>query len=126
MSARDIIVRPLVTEKTMKLQDSFNKVTFEVAKNANKVSVAQAIKEIYNIKVEGVNIVNVHPKKKRMGRYEGTTSAYKKAIVTLPEGASIARNKRINYRRNSLSPENCERKVKENGNRKIQAYQCRT
>ena len=45
MSARDIIVRPLVTEKTMKLQDSFNKVTFEVAKNANKVSVAQAIKE---------------------------------------------------------------------------------
>ena len=89
MSARDIIVRPLVTEKTMKLQDSFNKVTFEVAKNANKVSVAQAIKEIYNIKVEGVNIVNVHPKKKRMGRYEGTTSAYKKAIVTLPEGASI-------------------------------------
>ena len=73
----------------MKLQDSFNKVTFEVAKNANKVSVAQAIKEIYNIKVEGVNIVNVHPKKKRMGRYEGTTSAYKKAIVTLPEGASI-------------------------------------
>ena len=89
MSARDIIVRPLVTEKTMKLHDSFNKVTFEVAKNANKVSVAQAIKEIYNIKVEGVNIVNVHPKKKRMGRYEGTTSAYKKAIVTLPEGASI-------------------------------------
>ena len=84
MSARDIIVRPLVTEKTMKLQ-----VTFEVAKNANKVSVAQAIKEIYNIKVEGVNIVNVHPEKKRMGRYEGTTSAYKKAIVTLPEGATI-------------------------------------
>ena len=102
MSARDIIVRPLVTEKTMKLQDSFNKVTFEVAKNANKVSVAQAIKEIYNIKVEGVNIVNVQ------------------------SISSIARNKRINYRRNSLSPENCERKVKENGNRKIQAYQCRT
>ncbi len=89
MSARDIIVRPIVTEKTMRLTSDENKVTFVVAKDANKVSVAQAIKEIYNVKVEKVNIVNVHPKTKRVGRYEGKTNAYKKAIVTLPAGESI-------------------------------------
>jgi large subunit ribosomal protein L23 len=89
MSARDIIIRPIVTEKTMKLSSDENKVTFMVAKNANKVSVAQAIKEIYNIKAEKVNIVNVHPKTRRVGRYEGKTNAYKKAIVKLPAGESI-------------------------------------
>ena len=88
MSARDIIIRPVVTEKTMKLADE-NKVTFEVSKNANKISVAQAINEIYGIKPEKINIVNVHPKKKRMGRFVGKTNAVKKAIVTLPEGQTI-------------------------------------
>ena len=89
MSARDIIIRPIITEKTMKMSDGENKVAFVVAKDANKVSVAQAIKEIYNIKVEKVNIVNVHPKTKRVGRYVGKTNAYKKAIVKLPEGQTI-------------------------------------
>ena len=89
MSARDIIIRPIVTEKTMKLQSDENKITFMVAKNANKISVAQAIKEIYNIKAEKVNIVNVHPKTKRLGKYVGKTNAVRKAIVKLPEGQSI-------------------------------------
>ena len=89
MSARDIIIRPVVTEKSMKVSAENNCLTFIVSKDANKVSVAQAIKEIYNIKVEKVNIVNVHPKKKRVGKYEGMTNAFKKAIVKLPEGQSI-------------------------------------
>lgn len=89
MSARDIIIRPIVTEKTMKMSSDENKIAFVVAKGANKVSVAQAVKEIYGITAEKVNIVNVHPKTKRVGRYEGKTNAYKKAIVKLPEGASI-------------------------------------
>lgn len=88
MSARDIIIRPIVTEKTMKLSDE-NKITFEVSKNANKISVAQAVREIYNIKPEKVNIVNVHSKKKRMGRFLGKTRSVKKAIVTLPAGQTI-------------------------------------
>ncbi len=88
MSARDIIVRPIVTEKTMKMSAE-NKYTFEVAKSANKSSVAQAIKEIYDVKPVSVSIVNVHPKKKRVGRFEGMTRAVKKAIVKLPEGAEI-------------------------------------
>ena len=89
MSARDIIVKPIVTEKSNKLQANENKVTFVVAKNANKSAIKQAIQEIYNIKPVAVNTVNVHPKMRRVGRYSGMTNAYKKAIVTLPEGASI-------------------------------------
>ena len=89
MSARDIIVKPIVTEKSNKLQANENKVTFVVAKNANKSAIKQAIQEIYNIKPVTVNTVNVHPKKKRVGRFTGMTSAYKKAVVTLPEGSSI-------------------------------------
>ena len=69
MSARDIIIRPIITEKSMRQNSEDNKITFEVAKDANKTAVAQALQEIYNIKPEKVNIVNVRPKTKRMGRY---------------------------------------------------------
>lgn len=89
MSARDIIVRPIITEKTTNAAEKNNVVTFEVAKNANKVAIALAIKEIYNVKPVSVNTVNVHPKKRRVGRYEGMTRAYKKAYVKLAEGDSI-------------------------------------
>ncbi len=88
-NARDIIVRPLITEKTMKMQDADNKVTFEVARHANKTQVRIAIEEIFNVKVEKVNIVNVRPKTKRVGKYEGTTSAVRKAIVKLAAGHKI-------------------------------------
>ena len=89
MSARDIIIRPIITEKSMRQNSEDNKITFEVAKGANKTAVAQAIQEIYNIKPEKVNIVNVRPKTKRMGRYVGKTNAVRKAVVTLPEGQNI-------------------------------------
>lgn len=89
MSARDIIIRPIVTEKTTKISSENNTVTFEVAKNANKTAIAQAINEIYHVKPVSVNTVNVHPKKRRVGRYEGMTRAYKKAYVKLAEGDSI-------------------------------------
>ena len=88
-NARDIIIRPIITEKTMKYMDADNKVTFEVAKGTNKTQVKLAIQEIFNVKVEKVNIVNVHPKTKRMGKYIGRTNAVRKAIVKLAEGNSI-------------------------------------
>ncbi|MDY4681318.1 MULTISPECIES: 50S ribosomal protein L23 [Erysipelotrichaceae] len=90
MNARDVIIRPIVTEKSMKLNDQDNKITFEVAKGANKTQVAMAVKEIYNITPVKVNIVNVRPKTKRMGRYVGKTNAVRKAIVKLPEGQDIS------------------------------------
>ncbi len=89
MSARDIIIRPIITEKTMRQNSEDNMITFEVAKGANKTAVAQAIQEIYGIKPEKVNVVNVRPKTKRMGRYVGKTNAVRKAIVKLPEGQDI-------------------------------------
>lgn len=86
---RDVIIRPIITEKSMKLMAEDNKVTFEVAKGTNKVEVRQAIEAIFNVKVVKVNMLNTKPKAKRMGRYEGTTSAVHKAIVKLAEGQSI-------------------------------------
>ncbi len=90
MSARDIIIRPIITEKSMRQNSEDNKITFEVAKGANKTAVAQAVQEIYGIKPESVNVVNVRPKTKRMGRYVGKTNAVRKAIVKLPEGQDIS------------------------------------
>lgn len=89
MSARDIIIRPIITEKSMRQNSEENKITFEVAKGTNKTAVALAIEEIYGIKPLQVNIVNVRPKTKRMGRYVGKTNAVRKAIVKLPEGQDI-------------------------------------
>ena len=90
MNARDIIIRPIITEKSMRDNAADNKIYFEVKKGANKTQVAQAIKEIYNITPEKVNIVNVHPKTKRVGMYQGKTNAVRKAIVKLPAGQDIS------------------------------------
>ena len=86
---KDIIIRPIITEKTMKYMDADNKVTFEVAKGANKVLVAQAVESIFGVDVEKVNIVNVKPKTKRMGRYVGKTKAIRKAYVKIKAGQDI-------------------------------------
>lgn len=86
---RDIIFRPVVTEKTIALQEADNKVTFEVDSKANKVEIKQAIEEIFDVKIEKINVVNVKSKPKRMGQYEGRTRAFKKAIVKLAEGSHI-------------------------------------
>ena len=88
-NARDIIIRPLVTEKTIKSEENENTVVFEVAKGTNKIAVRQAIEEIFGVKVDSVNIVNVKPRTKRMGRYVGKTKAVKKAYIKLKEGYSI-------------------------------------
>ena len=81
--AFDIIQGPIITEKTMALKENFNKYTFKVAKSANKVEIKNAIEQIFKVKVESVNTINVLPKRKRVGKYEGYTAAYKKAIVKL-------------------------------------------
>lgn len=86
---RDIIVKPIITEKTIAMQDQDNKVTFEVRKGANKVEIRQAIEEIFDVKVEKVNIVNTKPKPKRMGEHQGKTRSIRKAIIKLAEGSNI-------------------------------------
>ena len=82
MVAHDIIVRPILSEKSY-ADIATKKYTFEVAKSANKTQVKKAIEEIFKVKVESVNISNVYGKIKRQGRHEGLTGSYKKAIVQL-------------------------------------------
>ena len=88
MEARDIIIRPLITEKSTTLMAE-GKYVFEVAKAANKIEIAKAISQIFNVKVVSVNTVNVEGKVKRMGRSVGKRSDYKKAIVKLAAGETI-------------------------------------
>lgn len=86
---KDIILAPVVTEKTAGITADGNKVVFKVAKDANKVQIRQAVEEAFNVKVSNINTMNVRPKKKRVGRYTGATKAYKKAIITLAEGSKL-------------------------------------
>ena len=88
-NARDIIIRPIITEKTMKLMDAENKITFAVAKGSNKTQIRLAVEEIFGVKVEKVNVLNTKTKTKRVGKYVGKTSAVRKAVVKLPEGQDI-------------------------------------
>lgn len=87
--AYDIIQGPIITEKTMALKESDNKYTFKVAKSANKVEIKNAIEQIFNVKVESVNTINVLPKRKKVGKYEGFVPAYKKAICKLAKDNKI-------------------------------------
>ena len=89
MKERDIIKAPIITEKSASLAQDKNTITFSVSTKANKTEIKEAIEKIFDVKVESVNTLNVKPKKKRVGRYTGTTTSYKKAYVTLAEGSTI-------------------------------------
>lgn len=88
MDARDIIKRPIITEKSTDLMAQ-NKYTFEVDMRATKPQIKAAVEEIFGVKVEKVNTARVRGKLRRMGRHEGYTSDWKKAVVTLQPGHSI-------------------------------------
>ena len=84
MIAHDIVIRPIITEKSM--LGAVNKVyTFEVAKKANKIEIAKACEEIFKVKVAKVNTVSVRGKFRRQGRSQGYTASWKKAYVTLTQ-----------------------------------------
>ena len=86
---RDIIKAPVITEKSTAIASNEKSYVFKVDAKANKSQIKDAVEKIFNVKVESVNTVNVHPKKKRVGRYSGMTNKYKKAIVTLKDGNKI-------------------------------------
>jgi large subunit ribosomal protein L23 len=84
---RDVIIRPLVSEKSTALMEQ-NKYVFVVAREANKIEIKHALEEIFDVKVAAVNTANFKGKKKRLGRYPaGYQSRWKKAVVTLAEGS---------------------------------------
>jgi large subunit ribosomal protein L23 len=85
-----VIVKPLITEKSMDGMQNGNKVTVKVAQDANKTEVKLAFQRIFQVKVVDVRIVNVKPKATTRGtRYHGTIQGYKKAIVTIASGEAI-------------------------------------
>ncbi len=86
---RQVVLRPLVTEKATTLKDTHNQVTFQVAMDANKVEVRQAVETIFKVKVSDVRTQVVFGKEKRMGRYLGRRPSWKKAVVTLGPGSKI-------------------------------------
>ena len=80
--AQDIIIKPIITEQSM-MGVAFKKYTFKVASDANKVEIAKAVEELFDVKVAKVNTINVSGKMRRYGRFEGYKASWKKAIVTL-------------------------------------------
>lgn len=87
MVAHDIIIKPIMSEKTMGAMPN-KRYTFKVAKNAGKIEIAKAVEEIFKgVKVLKVNTLNVNGKFRRKGKYSGYTPSWKKAYVTLSENS---------------------------------------
>ena len=86
---KDIIIAPVVTEKSAVTANDGKTYVFKVAKAANKTQIKQAIESAFNVKVSEVRTLNTKSKAKRVGRYTGTTKTYKKAIVVLKDGFAI-------------------------------------
>ena len=85
-----VIVKPLITEKTMSLMQNENKVTVKVLESANKTEIKLAFERIFQVKVTDVKVVNQRAKDTTRGtRYAGSISGFKKAVVTVAEGEAI-------------------------------------
>jgi large subunit ribosomal protein L23 len=87
--AREVIIRPVVTEASAMLQEERQTYTFIVAKDSNKIEIRSAVQELFNVTVENVRTANYPGKVRRVGRSTGRKSGYKKALVKLVEGDSI-------------------------------------
>jgi len=86
---RDVILRPLITEKSTRLKDSDRIVCFEISPEANKIDVKKAVEQMFKTKVDSVTIVNLKGKVKRLGRSLGRTKDRRKAYVKLKEGEKM-------------------------------------
>jgi len=83
MNEYDIVVRPIITEKSSLLKDAGNQYVFEVQRDANKIEIKKAVEKLFKVKVVSVHISNMEGKKKRVGRFAGKKPDWKKAIVKL-------------------------------------------
>ena len=89
MLNEEILISPIITEKSSMLQES-NKYVFKVHKNSNKLQIKNAVEEVFDVTVESVNVIKVKGKNKTYGRNRVLTPAWKKAMVTLKLGDSIS------------------------------------
>lgn len=83
-----IIIKPIITDKATRLLEN-NQYTFLVESKSNKIAISETLKTLFNVKVIKVNTCNLPIKKKRVGKYIGTKSKHKKAVITLAEGDTI-------------------------------------
>ena len=88
MNSRQVIIRPVISEKSYALLAA-NKYTFRVHPDANKTQIRQAVEELFEVKVERVNVIKVQAKPKRRGAIKGTRQGWKKAVVQLRAGDTI-------------------------------------
>ena len=88
MDAREILIAPVVSEKSYSLIEE-SKYSFRVHEKAHKTQIRQAVEELFDVKVERVNVVKVQPKPKRRGLQRGKKPGWKKAVVRLREGDRI-------------------------------------
>ena len=88
-SPEEIVLRPVITEKTLRIAERENAYTFQVDRTANKVQVRDAIERLFNVAVVDVRTQNIMGKFRRMGRSVGATSNWKKAVVKVKEGDTI-------------------------------------
>jgi large subunit ribosomal protein L23 len=86
---RQIILRPIMTEKSMRQKEEQNVVTFRVRPDANKVEIRSAVEAVFNVKVASVRTSSYEGKLKRMGRHQGRRPNWKKAVVQLQAGHKI-------------------------------------
>lgn len=86
---RQIIVRPVVTERSTELADDRGAYTFIVNRDANKIEIKNAVEQLFDVKVDNVRTANYRGKWRRVGSAYGKKAAYKKAVVTLVEGEKI-------------------------------------
>jgi large subunit ribosomal protein L23 len=83
MNEYDIIIRPIVTEKTTLIKEASNQYAFEVAQDANKIQIARAVEQLFKVKVLAVRVINMEGKKRRIGKSSGKRPDWRKAIVKL-------------------------------------------
>lgn len=83
MNEYDIILRPIITEKSTLVKETGNQYVFEVMRSANKIEIRKAVEKLFKVKVLDVHVSNMEGKKKRLGRFAGKRSDWKKAIVKL-------------------------------------------
>ena len=89
MLNEEILISPIITEKSSMLQES-NKYVFKVHKNSNKSQIKNAVEEVFDVTIESVNVIKVKGKNKTYGRNRVLTPTWKKAMVTLKLGDSIS------------------------------------
>ena len=89
MNIFDVLRAPKMSEKTLSLKEEANHFAFEVDQRANKIQIKESIEKSFKVSVLKVRTMNVRGKKKRLGRYQGLKSSWKKAIVTLKKGDTI-------------------------------------